>query len=283
MVCEGRLLGVQLECTKNPRPSPRWFCIEKVGRGRDTTASHCNRESGFFAIAVQEVFSFSKDWHRDDRAKPLVRHYQVALDAVLRDHPHLERCVVYCCHCGIRFLTDPRNAGRVDLRCPFGCRKDHRRELANRRSAKCYQTAAGWKKKLLNARRSRSVDSSAGHKHTAGDDLAPSDDLARDVSFDLQTAKPQSAESQHGSESVEHLEQTPWKVELPLEGLVLDEASVVHSPVLPYVRMVASLIEGRRISLDELVETLRKTMRQRSMAGRTRREYVLHFLNQHPP
>ena len=29
-----------------------------------------------------------------------------------------------------------------------------------------------------------------------------------------------------------------------MEGVVLDESSVVKSPVLPYVRMVVSLIEG---------------------------------------
>ena len=75
----------------------------------------------------------------------------------------------------------------------------------------------------------------------------------------------------------------PLKGELPLEGVVLDEASVVNSPMLPYVRMVAGLIEGRSISERELVEALLKTMRQRSMARRTRSRYVLHFLHRHPP
>jgi hypothetical protein len=78
-------------------------------------------------------------------------------------------------------------------------------------------------------------------------------------------------------------EEMPVKVELPLEGVVLDEASVVSSPMLPYVRMVAGLIEGRSVSERELVEALLKTMRQRSMARRTRSRYVLHFLHRHPP
>lgn len=64
---------------------------------------------------------------------------------------------------------------------------------------------------------------------------------------------------------------------------MFDEATLRKSPVLPYVRMVASLIEGRYVSGEELIRALRKNMRQRSIAGRRRREYVLDFLNQHPP
>ena len=58
---------------------------------------------------------------------------------------------------------------------------------------------------------------------------------------------------------------------------------MLDSPILPYVRMVASLIEGRDIGLGELVESLRKGMRQRSIALGTRIDYVLYFLNGHPP
>jgi hypothetical protein len=70
---------------------------------------------------------------------------------------------------------------------------------------------------------------------------------------------------------------------LPLEGLLLDEPTLVNSRILPYARMVASLIEGRAISGDELIAALRKGMRQRSIGRRPRREYVLRHLNQHPP
>jgi hypothetical protein len=66
-------------------------------------------------------------------------------------------------------------------------------------------------------------------------------------------------------------------------GVVLDGQTLVNSPSLPYVRMVASLIEGRHISREELLAALRKTMRQRSIGIRRRREYVLDYLNQHPP
>jgi len=57
----------------------------------------------------------------------------------------------------------------------------------------------------------------------------------------------------------------------------------VNSRILPYAQMVASVIERRTISRDELIAALRKSMRQRSIGRWPRREYVLRYLNQHPP
>jgi len=53
--------------------------------------------------------------------------------------------------------------------------------------------------------------------------------------------------------------------------------------MLPYLAMVAGLLEGRTIGREELLQRLRKKMRQRSFDKLPRREYVLRFLNQHPP
>jgi hypothetical protein len=72
-------------------------------------------------------------------------------------------------------------------------------------------------------------------------------------------------------------------VALPLDGFVLDESTLVHSPILPYVLMVASIIERRTISHDELIAALRKSVRQRRFDRWPRREYVLCYLNEHPP
>jgi len=47
--------------------------------------------------------------------------------------------------------------------------------------------------------------------------------------------------------------------------------------------MVASVIEGRAIGRDELVQALLTTMRQRSLRARPRIKYVLDYLNRHPP
>lgn len=80
--------------------------------------------------------------------------YYVLLRSVLRARPELRRCRTLCRHCGIFFLTHPRNAGREDLRCPFGCREAHRKQESTRRSVAYYQDEAGkLKKRIQNAKR----------------------------------------------------------------------------------------------------------------------------------
>jgi hypothetical protein len=81
---------------------------------------------------------------------------------------------------------------------------------------------------------------------------------------------------------VPHNESVP-KGELRLAGVVLHEASLLKSRMLPYVRMVVSLIEGIEFSCQEVLFLLRRAMRQHSIASRTRSEYVLRFLHEHPP
>lgn len=74
---------------------------------------------------------------------------------------------------------------------------------------------------------------------------------------------------------------------LKLEGVLITDTTLANSCVLPYLTMVASFFERRIVSREELIATLRKrmrqSMRQRSIGHRARREYVLRYLNQHPP
>ena len=80
--------------------------------------------------------------------------YYVELRSVLRIKPWLRKCQGRCRHCGIFFLTDPRNVGRKDLGCPFGCGREHRRRESTRRSVAYYREPEGQvKKQALNARR----------------------------------------------------------------------------------------------------------------------------------
>ena len=72
-------------------------------------------------------------------------------------------------------------------------------------------------------------------------------------------------------------------VQFVLDGFTLDEATLVNSSMLPYLAMVAGVIEGRSIGAEELLHVLQQTMRQRSFDRLPRREYALRFLNQHPP
>ena len=95
----------------------------------------------------------------------LVLRYYLVLRVALRFKVHLRRFLVRCRHCRIFFLTDPRNAGRQDLGCPFGCADALRRQAGNVRSQAYYKTPGGRRgKAALNRQRNRRKD---------GGDLVP--------------------------------------------------------------------------------------------------------------
>ena len=207
---------------------------------------------------MERVFSFRSDWHELDRARPLVRQYQIALDSILGSHPRLQDCVVFCVHCRIRFLTHPRCAGRIDLRCPFGCRTHHRKQRSNQRSAAYYQTPIGKRlKKRLNARRGRGPRSAQ-------------DDPAAKVQQRQDAEEPATAERSAPAE-------------LQLEDQVLGETTLRTSSMLPYVEMLVGLVEGIQLRRGALLKLLFLSLRQHSIAYRSRTDYVLRFLHQHPP
>jgi hypothetical protein len=215
------------------------------------------------------LFSFRPDWHLQERANPLVRQYLLALDAVLEVRPELLGCDVVCAHCKIRFLTHPRNAGRLNLRCPFGCREVHRRQSSNRRGTAYRQTPEGQeKKRILNARRCAEAGNPQAELPTVP--VESSDSPVVPV-VDRQTV------------DVPLPDELPVKLELVLGEVVLDEAGLFASPMLPYVRMIVRVVEGLELGCGELVRWLLQVLRQRSIASRSRVDYVLRFLNEHPP
>ncbi len=80
--------------------------------------------------------------------------YYVVLRSVRRTRTELRKCVTRCQHCRIFFLTHPRNAGRRDLGCPFGCKEAHRKRRSTQRSVEYYGTEEGkTKKKIQNGKR----------------------------------------------------------------------------------------------------------------------------------
>jgi hypothetical protein len=226
-------------------------------------------------IAIGEFFSDRVDWHQDSRVSPLVRQYQTTLDSLLASDEQLKRRVKHCLDCDIRFLAAPQNAGREDLRCPFGCAKSHRGRQSNERVKAYRRTEAGKKKKdALNDRRYRTSpslvceSSCEGSAHTKPRPCEPADPA--DSPLAGNATQPVPAE-------------LPVDIELDLNGVALDESSVVNSPMLPYIRTLIWMIDGIRLSCAEVIQWLREVLRQRSMAYRPRREYVLRFLHQHPP
>ena len=86
--------------------------------------------------------------------RALVLQYYRLLRSLPKTHPSLRRWRTRCCHCRLFFLTHPRNAGRQDLGCHFGCREAHGKKASNQRSVAYYQTDEGKKRKqALNRRR----------------------------------------------------------------------------------------------------------------------------------
>lgn len=117
------------------------------------------------------------------------------------------------------------------MRCPFGCRKAHRKQRSTRRSVAYYRTQEGKSKKGIQN----------GHRRR------------QEKQEPEQTSLPESGKGE-------------W-----------DAGMVAH------VRMVTSLIEGRRVSLDEILKMLARAVRQHSL-GRVRRiDYIVGQLNKAPP
>ena len=109
------------------------------------------------AIQIAAHFRFVETWYRGESVVTLALAYYALLRSVVRARPALRRCLTRCRHCGIFFLTHPRNAGRRDLRCPFGCREAHRQRASTQRSVAYYRDQAGReKKRAQNAKRRQS-------------------------------------------------------------------------------------------------------------------------------
>jgi hypothetical protein len=167
----------------------------------------------------------------------------------------------------------------------------NRRQLANQRSKRRYQKPDGRKnKKLLNGKRSK-FGNNSGNAAPCGFDTPPSppgpsvlpETPAVSPSVNCSGTESTAAVSEPAADEVLAPAAPTENLTLPLDGFVLDESTLVNSPILPYVQMVASLLERRTISREELIAALRKSMRQRSIDRLPRREYVLRYLNQHPP
>ena len=173
------------------------------------------------------------------------REYYFVLRTVLRRRPSPQVCLTRCLHCRILFLTHPRNRGRKDLGCPFGCADAHRKEQSAKRSTAYYRTPAGKVKKArLNGKR----------RQAGGPRNEPQVVSARTRPDEIQLlAETGAGETRFPAGIVEH------------------------------VRVVTSLIEGVEVSREEVVTMLEKVVRQRRFVRERRRDYVLHWLAEHSP
>ena len=176
---------------------------------------------------------------------PLVAEYYVLLRSTLRTKPHLRQCLCRCRHCRIFFLTHPRNAGRRDLGCPFGCKQEHRRRESIRRSTAYYQDPQGREYKRRQNQRQRGQVEILGNPAPAPPPKPASAPCPAEVAAALPKAK---------------------------------DAELVEQ-----VRVVVSLIEARPVSLEELWQMLLRVLRQRSIGRRRKIDHVVAWLNANPP
>jgi len=215
----------------------RHWRADSVRRGHSFYHQHPKREPEPFAIRIAEHFEFRADWYRGGAVAALVLECYVLLRSVLRAKPHLRACLTRCRHCGIFFLTHPRNAGRQDLGCPFGCREAHRKQASAQRSAAYYRDPKGKRKKRdLNQRRPRKY------------------------------CPPKPAPNPPRPRSSKKRRRPRW-----------------NPQIMEYVRMLASLIEGRRVSRGQVLRMLARKLRQHTLCRRRKIDQTVAWLHEEPP
>lgn len=235
--------------------------------------------------------------------------YYVVLDTVLRDKPQVRKLLVWCRHCGIPFIADPCNAGREDLGCPFGCADLHRHRRSNERSVRYNASPVGKRKRnqrkeerKLAAKRSAAEASKAAELQPAttvevahGAVSRSVDPLPRDREVEPPCPSPavtppttdqasnsagavacgpdsRSREDCGGSSRRERGSIAPAEA----------ERVEIAPHMLSYIRVVISLLEGRHIHREEILEMLARTRRQHSFAREKRIDYVLRRLREEP-
>jgi hypothetical protein len=285
-----------------------------VGRKHDKLQhQHRKRDPRFFLLEIQQRFEATSDddWYSGGEVCRIVLEYYFALRSLLRDKPKLRRLLTRCRHCGIFFIAHPRNVGREDLGCPFGCAGLHRRRGSDERSTAYNRSPMGKLKRAKHEEerrlsRERSapevVESPEARSvevlKVSLDMVGPSMDA---ISPDLRDDPPRPLPD------VISLAPDPMAVcpeasgpgtdmssrEEGVDPSPRDSASRGDSPpfepqerfdpgIVTYIRFVISLIEGRRVQREEILEMLARTKRQRSFARERRVDYVLRRLSEEP-
>lgn len=234
-----------------------------------------------------------------------MQQYLNALDSAVAGRLEVQRYVVRCVHCGIRFLADYRNPNRKDLRCPFGCQRCHEREARNRRIAKYRQTPLGKRTKCqLNTQyyenhRRRAASDDGRHRDlflpTPPHDPSVADEPRAAIEFssggvlpsesaDLPVSPfaPPKKPVNDGADASEAHEPL-GTIKISPGGVVLSESDVARSPMVPYVQRLFRLIDGVKLTGSQVVRLLQDRLSQRSIARRSRIAYARAFLHQHPP
>jgi hypothetical protein len=197
-----------------------------------------------------------------------VLEYYVLLRSILRTRSHLPVCLARCRQCGIFFPTHRRNACRRNLRCLFGCREAHRRKASTQRSVAYYQADPG-KKRRQNAKRQGLASAQVKAATNGGQD-------GRSSMGPEPSAKEKSAADTSPSKADDAMGSCPAAVAAALP-------KTADPKLMENVRVAMSLIEGRRVSLQEIWEMLMRVLRQHRMPRRRKIDHTVAWLNAHPP
>ena len=225
----------------------------------------------------------------------LVAVYYVVLRAVLRNKPHLRRYIARCRYCWIFFVADPRNVGREDLGCPFGCADLHRRQRSKERSVRYNGSPVGKAKRHQRKeerRRAFSAPSTLvgleGSPACCGDgrpvvtlearhlaDESGAGPLPRDLEVDQRSSAPEAMPpTADPAASI---------APIPTAGPAPEAEKAEYAPAMVnYLGVVVSLIEERHVGRAEILEMLARTKRQHSFARERRVDYVLRRLGEEP-
>ena len=179
-------------------------------------------------MQIQPCFQFISDWYRKKAIRATVAQYYWTIRSILKEKPHLRKYLTRCRHCHILFFTHPRNEGRHDLGCPFGCREAYRKKRSTLRSIEYYRTKDGkGKKKDLNAARSR------------------------------QDRLPESIRDENGNDDCGS--------KIDDENGNDDCGSKIDDEIVCHIQVVTSLVEGRFVGLAEIFAMVDKILRQHSI------------------
>lgn len=239
--------------------------------------------------------------------------YYVVLRSVLRDKPQVGRILTRCRHCGIFFIADPRNAGREDLGCPFGCADLHRRRHSTERSVRYNGSPVGKLKRQhqREAERRLAGDLSAAEaSQTAEVYRAATVEVTHDATAPILGSGPRGPA----------MDPPAVEVPRPASGFMAGSAKTTAAgpvsearedrgdrssgepgpsaiggcppagpeqpelapAIVAYVQVVISLLEGRPVHRMEILEMLARTRRQHSFAREKRIDYVLRRLREEP-
>ena len=174
----------------------------------------------------------------------MVLTYYLILRSILEVNAHLRRCLKRCRHCGIFFLTDRRNAGRKEERD------------VGRKDLRCPFGCSEAHDKEQSTRRSVAY-------------------YQTDKGKKKKQALNQRRKRREGSDSAQSL------------GLQSEPPPPVGAPwpepIVEHVGVVVSLIEGRPVSREEILQMLAKILRQRGMGRQRKTDQAVRWLHENPP